>query len=305
MELTVTSPTSLTPWEFRGGMWYKREDYHRNHWGVNGSKYRASRHLIVRAVVEQGIDHIVSASSVRSPQAAVFATLAAELGLKCTVVVGASKPETAARHPYISLALAAGAKLDTSTKVAYNTALQRAGQTIAERLGAWKAPYPLVPAVDEPGGALRAFLEVGASQAGNLPPSIRTLVVPFGTGQTASGVLYGLSKLEPGNLERVILVGIGPDKSKQLWERLAAVDVFHTKFDIELVSTFPWFAEYDDEMPETIDGIVMHPTYEGKVVRFLNLAKPKWWTARDGSTGFWIVGGPLPKVVGTEIGDLG
>lgn len=296
MELTY-GPDETTPWELRDGMWYKREDLHRNHWGVNGSKYRASRHLLVRAVVEDGIDHVVSASSVRSPQAAVFATLAAELHLQCTIVVGASKPETAVRHPYIALALAAGAELDTSTKMAYNTALQRAGQTIADRLGAWKAPYPLVPSADEPGGALRAFLEVGGAQVRNLPPGLRTLVVPFGTGQTASGVLYGLSKLAPDSLERVILVGIGPDKTKQLWDRLSAIGADQPPFAVEVVSTYPWFAEYNDEMPETLDGIEMHPTYEGKVVRFLNSAEPWWWTARDGSTGFWIVGGPLAAKV--------
>ena len=34
-------------------------------------------------------------------------------------------------------------------------------------------------------------------------------------------------------------------------------------------------------------------SYEGKVVRYLDAAEPEWWTRRDGSTAFWIVGGPL------------
>jgi uncharacterized membrane protein len=41
------------------------------------------------------------------------------------------------------------------------------------------------------------------------------------------------------------------------------------------------------------DGIVLHPTYEGKVVRYLDEHRPSWWTRRDGSTALWIVGGPI------------
>ena len=65
-----------------------------NAYGVNGAKYRLCRHLIATAVVEQGVDAVVTAQSVRSPQAAITATLCEEMGLDCYVVVGASKPET-------------------------------------------------------------------------------------------------------------------------------------------------------------------------------------------------------------------
>ena len=41
------------------------------------------------------------------------------------------------------------------------------------------------------------------------------------------------------------------------------------------------------------DGIVFHPTYEGKVIRYLNGMEPEWWT-RDDKTLLWVVGGPLP-----------
>ena len=46
-------------------------------------------------------------------------------------------------------------------------------------------------------------------------------------------------------------------------------------------------------MPGQADGIVLHPTYEGKVVRYLDEKAPEWWVRRDGTTCLWIVGGPL------------
>jgi hypothetical protein len=45
-------------------------------------------------------------------------------------------------------------------------------------------------------------------------------------------------------------------------------------------------------MPEKQDDIVFHPTYEGKIIRYLNVTHPAWWARRDGTTAMWIVGGP-------------
>lgn len=288
----------LTPWEVRNGLWFKREDYHRNAYGVNGAKFRACRHLITQAVVKYGVSHIVTAQSVRSPQAAITATLCEELGLGCTVVVGASKPETAIRHRSIAIAVEAGATLDTVCRVAYNPVIQPYAARLAESLDAWQVPYAISLPSEASQEELQAFLGVGGSQARNLPPELRTLVIAFGSGNTTAGMLYGLATHGAGNLERVVLVGVGPDRTDWLHARLNAAGV-----GLDTVGEFPfelvhmplhgWFAEYADLMPETVDGIVLHPTYEGKVARFLNSAAPDWWTRRDGTTGFWIVGGPI------------
>lgn len=284
---------SLTPWELRDGMWYKREDKHRHRNGVNGAKYRACRHLIAKAVAETGASHIVSAQSVRSPQAAITATLCEEMELGCTIVVGASKVTTAPKHPSIRIAMEAGAKLDVSCRVAYNGVIQPYAQRLADVLGAWQVPYAISPPADASQKDLRAFLGVGGAQVANLPAELTTLVIPFGSGNTTAGIMYGLSQT-PNNLERIALVGVGPDRTEWLYNRLVEVGV--TPAYLPPVEHHPlhgWFAEYSDLMPETLDDIVMHPTYEGKVVRFLNGAKPDWWTRRDGTTGFWIVGGVM------------
>lgn len=298
MSEAILSPTELTPWENRDGRWYKREDLHRNAYGVNGAKYRACRHLITQAVVELGVDHVVTAQSVRSPQAAITATLCKELDLGCTVVVGASKLETAVKHPSVRIAVEAGAMLDTSCRVAYNPVIQPYGEKLARELGAWQVPYAISPPADASPEELEAFLAVGGAQVRNLPDELETLVIAFGSGNTTAGVMYGLATHGSGNLKRVVLVGVGPDRTEWLHGRLNAVGVGldtvgEFPFELDHMPLHGWFAEYADLMPETADGIVLHPTYEGKVARFLNSAKPEWWEQRDGSTGFWIVGGPF------------
>jgi len=294
MELEIADPTALTPWQNREGRWYKREDFHRNSYGVNGAKYRLCRHLIATAVVEQGIDTVVTAQSVRSPQAAITATLCEEMGLDCYVVVGASKPETAVKHRSIEIAVQAGAMLDTSRKVAYNGVIQPYGASLAESLGAYQVPYAISPPENASEQALDAALQVGGDQVLGLPDDMRTLVVAFGSGNTTAGILWGLANHGSLDVERVVLVGVGPDRTEWMWKRLERVGILPGHVPpIDHQPLHGWFAEYADLMPETIDGIVMHPTYEGKVVRYLNQAKPEWWTSRDDRTGFWIVGGPM------------
>src|SRR5690606_8821716 len=130
--------------------------------------------------------------------------------------------------------------------------------------------------------ALRACLEVGGDQVRNLPLDIKTLVVAFGSGNTTAGILYGLHKygaLE--QLDRIVLVGVGPDRMACHGERQekAGVNTEDLAPRVDHQPLHGWSAEYADLMPETIDGIVRHPTYEGEVVRYLNSAKPEWWTS--------------------------
>lgn len=294
--MVVTDPNELTPVELRNGRWYKREDLHRNEeYGVNGAKFRACRHLMQKAK-DAGYMAVVSASSVLSPQAAMAGVLAEELELDCTIVLGATKPESAAKHPSVAIALRSGAQLDTGSKVAFNPAIQRYGNLLAKETGAWQLPYGITTPADAPAGAVEEFLAVGGAQVVNLPEDIETLVLPFGSGNTTAGVLYGLAQYRmPESLTRVVLVGVGPDRLAWLRSRLDYVGLPWNSlpFEIEHMPLHGWFANYSDKMPETADGIVMHPTYEGKVIRFLNTAEPEWWTARDGRTCMWIVGGPI------------
>lgn len=287
---------ALTPVELRGGRWYKREDLYTGPGGVNGAKYRACQHLI-GAGAAAGASTVISAASVLSPQNAMAAVTAAQLGMRCLVVLGGTNPESAPTHPAVAIALEAGAQIEY-VPVGYNPYLQReAARLAADTPGAYWLRYGITTPDNAGPAELRAFLQVGADQVTNLPAEVETLVVPFGSGNTAAGVLYGLATLgRPAALRRVVLVGIGPDRRAWLAARLGQLGV---PVDHELVEHIDLhgtgYARYGDKMPGTVDGVTLHPTYEGKVLRYLDQHAPAWWTARDATTCLWIVGGPLPK----------
>ena len=292
----MSTPTytnlDYTPVEARGGRLWKREDLHANSYGVNGSKFRACRHLLTQAALD-GYDHVVTAQATASPQSAICATLAEELGMKCTVVVGASKPETAVKHRNIALAMEAGAELDAGCKVAYNGTLQPYAAALAERLGAFHLPYAISPPADASLRDVEAFLRVNSPQAHNLPDTVERLVMPFGSANTACGVLYGLHEKRPEALRDIYFMELGPSRRQWAQDRLESVgkSLLLEGVNSHFITLHGVWADYSDKMPETMDGIVFHPTYEGKMIRWLNTVNPEWWQRTDETTCFWVVGG--------------
>jgi 1-aminocyclopropane-1-carboxylate deaminase/D-cysteine desulfhydrase-like pyridoxal-dependent ACC family enzyme len=279
-----------SPVQLRDGRWYKREDLC-SLGPVNGAKLRACDHLIRRGA-QAGARRVISAASVLSPQNAMAAVLARRYGLECTVILGGTRPDTARRHKAVQVAEEHGARFEF-IKVGYNPALQSHAARLAELD---PAAYWLRYGITTPPAAtpadLRAFHQIAADQVRNLPDEIKTLVVPFGSGNTGAGVLLGLTQTRPAALERVVLVGIGPDRRAWLAERFRRmVQPLPRYLHVDLHGT--GYATYGDRMPGQADGINLHPTYEGKVVRYLDETAPDWWVRRDGTTCLWIVGGPL------------
>lgn len=280
----------LTPVENHGGLWLKREDHHRLPNGVNGAKLRACQHLIGKAR-ERGYTRVVSAASVLSPQNAMAATVAAQEGMGCDFIVGGTRPDSARKHVSVQIAEAAGAHMNI-IKVGYNPALQSAAHRMAGSAGAYHLSYGITVPPGSPVEDVAAFHAVGADQVMNVPDEVETLVVPFGSGNTAAGVLCGLSRHKPAGLRRVVLMGIGPDRQQWLAGRLDLIGV-KVPVPVEHVALHPWFATYGDRMRYTLDGVVLHPTYEGKIATWADRYRPEWWVRRDGTVMLWVVGGPL------------
>jgi hypothetical protein len=286
----------VTPVELRGGIWWKREDLYRiEPYGVNGSKLRACQHLMTTAADRHGdLMSVVSASSVLSPQAAMAGVVAEQLGLECEIIVGATTPEKAIKHKSIAIAVEAGATV-RSVPVAYNTYLQAQALEAALRPGVWRLPYGITTPADAPLEDVEAFLQVGGAEVANLPDEVETLVLPFGSANTACGVLYGLHDHCPSQLTDIYLMEIGPSRRDWTRDRLGSIGkpMVPEYVNLHYITLHEVWATYGDKMPETMEEIVFHPTYEGKMIRWLNLVQPEWWMRRDGTTCFWIVGGPI------------
>ena len=288
-------PEELSPVELRDGRWYKRDDSLRYSNGVNG-KTRTSLFL-GRLAAERGASALVYGGSVHAPALGRVASAANYLGLDSHIFIG-SDPSKAVRHETVRVAVEAGAQLHRSP-IAFNPGLQKRAKDLAEGSGGeiFQVPYGVSAADEWPDDLIREFLEQDADQVLNVTaePEIKTLAIAFGSGNATAGMLYGLATRGTGALETVKLIGVGPDKRDWLDRRLCRVgiDLADIDVDIEYIPLHPHFAEYTDRMPATVDGIDFHPRYEGKVIRFLDMMRLPWWTARDGSTCLWIVGGPL------------
>ncbi len=284
-----------TPVQVINGRAYKRDDLLAYSNGVNG-KIRTALYLADLAV-KAGAPGLVYGGSVHAPALGRVASAANYRGLKCKIVVG-SDPAKAIRHETVQVAAEAGAEL-VHSPIAFNPGLQRRARLIAETEGYWQVPYGVSTPDEWTADEIIDFLETDAEQV--LPvisQDIHTLVVPFGSANAATSIFYGLSKYGCGSIERVVLVGLGPDRREWFHERLNYLGiglstVGEFPFGLEYLPLHPHFAEYTDKMPETVDGIDFHPTYEGKMIRFLDALNPSWWAKRDGTTCMWIVGGPL------------
>lgn len=280
-------PTELTPVEERDGRWYKREDLHRDASGVNGGKWRQCQWLVARM---RG-DVIVTGASVLSPQHAMTAIAAEQAGKRSVHVTGATTLDKVLHHPSPALAAAHGGHFMAPLKVGYNPVLQNEVRRVAKQIGAEILEYGVTLHPDSTTQDLREFHELGARQTENLPPGLRTLILPFGSGNSAASVLLGLFR-HPQPPATVHLVGIGPDRQDWLGRRLRRLGLRSAPAGMKIVF-YKTGIPYASRVRYNADGIELHPTYEGKVARWADEHDPDGWSRRDGSAAFWIVGGPL------------
>ena len=311
----------LTPVEERNGLLYKREDYFAplGYGGINGMKLRQLIWLVHRYVREGGDAGVLTGASILSPQLSMAALVARHYGLPSRIVLGGTKPETCVRAENVAIAMAAGARL-SFIPVGYNPAIQKeVARLYATELEDW---YRLCYGITTPDGSedeeIAAFHRVGAWQVSNLPPGVRTLVMTAGSCNSCVSVLAGIAAHPEacGALRSVVLLGIGPTRLQWIEDRLAAIERAHPDLAIREVFRRDYLDHpdlehehqtdgpitlhhvdlhargvyrYGDRAPWSQDGIDFHPTYEGKMLTWLNRHR-SIPLARDGQVLIWIVG---------------
>jgi hypothetical protein len=294
------------------GLMYKREDYFAplGYGGVNGAKLRQLIYLMAHMNRP-----VVTACSVLSPQAPMTAVVGRHFGLPVTVMLGNTRRSTALRHPGIRAAVAAGARL-TYIAVAYNPALQRAADAYQAQHGMDRVHYGITTPPGASNQDVAQFHGVSAPQVVSVPGHTRTLIVPFGSGNSVAAVLMGLAQYGVGAISRVVLVGIGPNRIAWLNARLMQIE---QALERDIRGLFTWrthggqagppgtgpvlldcydlhgsgYVKYADRRPWHQDGIHFHPTYEGKVMQWLNQEAPHWYKPKDGTSLFWIIGSEM------------
>jgi len=279
---------TLTPWEFKQGIWFKREDFFAplGYHGPNGSKMRQLIWYVNK--YRRGCTRIVTGASVQSPQLSMSAIVGNHFGLPCEQVVY-SKPTTVLTHDNPRIAAGFGARFDYA-KGPYNPILQKRVEELTGD-GALVVHYGItLPAELYSPEELFEFHTQGAQQLDNVPDQVRRLIIPAGSCNSLCSILLGLSQ-DPHNITDILTIGIGPDKREWALERLRYMGVDPSRFE------FNWqhhslhdtgFSTYSEKFKgERYCDIDYHPTYEGKVWRYLRKHDP---IERDGKSALWIIG---------------
>lgn len=288
---------TLTPWENRGGIHFKRDDYFAplGYGGPNGSKMRQLIWYINR--YRPGKNHIVTGASIQSPQLSMSAIVGQHYGLQARQVVY-SKPETVLKHENPRIAAGFGAVFEYASGP-YNPIIQNKVVNLTKPNSLVVEYGITLPHDRYPADDVRKFHEVGANQVSNMPEQVETLIAPAGSCNSLCSILLGLSR-DPKNVKQLFTIGIGPEKRDWVEERmgLMGVDTNWLPFKWEHHSLHTTkFAKYSDKFTgESFEGITFHPTYEAKMWRWLRQNPDA--LPRNDTVGFWIVGSaPSTKVI--------
>lgn len=312
----IDSLYTLTPVEWHDGLYFKREDKFAplGYGSINGSKLRQCLWL-VDTWYNQGIRGVISGSVAGSPQHPMIAGLCKHYNLGCliaTPVVDNSK--------YLNMAMAEeyGAKF-YKTNIGYARALESISYKLAKRLPA-HAVLETNITVDErrnPAIRISAFHEVGAHQVKNIPQDVESIIIPSGSCNSVTSILYGLAVNNFPNLKNVVMLGIGNNGSNNLNYVSRRLEIIGSYLGVNIKDEFhfPWlrkpknpkykvhhfdingsgFCQYSDLMPAQISNIEFHPRYEGKCINFMNENPELFDEFLAKKALFWIVGSE-PKV---------
>lgn len=317
----------LSPCEYIGGLWFKREDKFAplNYGGINGSKLRVCIWLISEAV-KTGAVGVSHGAVTGSPQHPMTACIAAHYGIPVVDCIGTKKPE---EHDTLLAAKWMGAQFRSFNPGYAATLNSKAAELTKTEFPGYfhlETNITLDDRINTP-ERIEAFHRVGSEQAKNLPDHVETIIIPAGSCNSVTGVMYGIARFRPKNLKRIVLMGIGsygssdPAYIKRRLELIGRVwgqdmsEVFCYDFDFGVGGpTAPYqvvhynvnggcgkcakckdgYCEYNDLMPyDFTDGenaLEFHPRYEAKVFHYMKDHLSSFRQYLNDRSLFWIVG---------------
>lgn len=223
-------PTPVQSIEHEGKtMMFKRGDYFAplGYGGINGDKLRVAIWLMLEHLKNGGSPDIVHGTVVGSPQSPMATAVSRHFGGETITVLGATKPKTAIKHGMVEMSAWFGSKFDFVGS-GYNSTIQpRCKKIVIEnKPNAFYLEYGITTdhkIETNTAERIRDFHSVGAHQVANIPDTVKDLIIPAGSCNCTMSVLLGLAMYPKPNLERVHLVGIGPNRIKWIETRLKMI----------------------------------------------------------------------------------
>ncbi len=268
----------LTPIENISGVWFKREDKFSPDRIHNGSKFRQLIWLFSR----KSFPGVASGAVSGSPQLPMVAACAKHYGMECHQFTGARK-----------LMALAGGKLGAVTHLCdpgYGRFCGFKAKEFAEQHGFLHIETNITTGSD----IAAAFHRVGAEQVKNLPDHIETLILPAGSRNSATSILYGLHLFPPKSLKKIIFMNIHGNLKKNeewMWKRLKVCGVGRSSYEFVTYDVFAnGYTDYADWMPFSYGDLHFHGRYEGKIWNYIKDNLTVFQPYLNEKTVFWIVG---------------
>ena len=256
-ENTTEDPEELTPVQEINGIYVKRDDLFAVN-GVCGGKVRTCLALAENA------KGVVTAGSRQSPQVNIVSRIAKRLKIPCQVHVPSGE-----LSPEVTEAGSFGAEI-VQHKPGYNTVIIARARDAASSKGWTEIPF---------GMECQEAVTQTRRQVANIPPFVKRIVIPVGSGMSLCGLLWGL---KDNNLNiPVIGIKVGADPEKRLKE-------FAPPDYESMVQIIDSPLKYEKPAPNRFGDLLVDPIYEAKCLPFL----------QEGDL-FWIVG---RRATVTEVG---
>lgn len=239
----------LTAIQRAGDVFIKRDDL----WsvaGVAGGKVRTCWHLAQEAA-RRGVG-LVTAGSRASPQVNIVAHIARRLGVPCR-----AHTPTGALSPEVIEAQACGAEI-IQHKAGYNSVIVARARADAAERGWVEIPF---------GMECEEATRQTRRQVREIPPEVKRIVIPVGSGMSLAGVLWGLR--EAGLSIPVLGVVVGASPQKRL-------DQYAPPGWSAMVTLVPAGLDYHKAVVAKVGGILLDPHYEAKTARFIQPGDLLW-----------------------------
>jgi hypothetical protein len=316
----------LSPVENYGGLWFKREDKFAplGYGGINGSKLRVCIWLISEAY-KQGAKGIVHGAVTGSPQHPMVACIGSHFGLPVVDCIGTKKPK---EHDTLEAAAWMGASFRSFNPGYAATLNSKAAQLSKNELGGYFHLETNITLDDQinPAERIEAFHRVGSEQVKNIPDQVETMIIPAGSCNSVTGIMYGITRFRPKNLKKIVLMGIGSYGSSDpayIQRRLNLIGSV-TGEKMDNLFRYSWnkaqpmtpyevihynvndgcgacekcrggYCEYNDLMPYDFqegfgEKIEFHPRYESKTFHYMKDHLPEFRQYLNDRTLYWIVG---------------
>ena len=241
--------STMTPVEHRGKYYFKRDDLY-SVCGVYGGKSRAAFQIVTDAISKKA-KGIVTAGSRQSPQCEIISCICEHYKIPCFLFMPPGSDTTVITNINKN-----SCSTIIRSKVGYNSVIISDAKKYAIENGLYYVPF---------GMEMKENVDITMKQVENIPPVVKRIVMPVGSGMSMASVLSGLDYFNRTDIE-VLGVQVGKDPTKIL-ETYYSINSYPPRINYKIVKSNLDYHKSPEK--RNLEGIDLDPIYESKCIPFM------------------------------------